>query len=121
ASELLHNKGRNDEARRMCEQSIAFGKARVLEHPRDVEMRMYLAGLEGQLSWSERVQGRWLAALKIRRSAAESLGALARENPLLIQVRSNLSLQLENLSGLQTDLGRYAEAEQTARAGIAVN
>jgi len=42
ATELLKTKGQADEARRLCEQGIAFGKDRVREHPRDVEIRMHL-------------------------------------------------------------------------------
>jgi serine/threonine-protein kinase len=120
ASDMLLRKSL-DEARRLCEQDIAFGKVRGHEHPRDVEMRLQLATLEGELGEIERVQGRPDEALKIHRSSADALGALARENPLLIRVRSNWANRLFNLSNMQTDLGRYAEAEQSARASIEVN
>jgi tetratricopeptide (TPR) repeat protein len=59
--------------------------------------------------------------LKIKRSAADALSALAREHPLLVPVRSRWATNLFNLSGLQADLGRYAEAEQSARATIEVS
>jgi serine/threonine-protein kinase len=121
AAEMLLSKGESDEALRMSQENIAFGKDRVLEHPHDVELRSYLATLEGTLSWIERVRGHPIESLKLRRAAAEALGALARENPLLVQVRSNLSLQLENLSDLQTDLGQYSEAKQSVRAAIDAN
>jgi serine/threonine-protein kinase len=121
ASELLLSQNGNEEARGLSEQEFAFGKTVVLQFPRDVELRRDLATLQGQLSWIQRVRGRLLEALQVRRGAAETLGALARENPLLVQVRSDLSLQLDNLSVLQTDLGQYGEAKQSARAAIEVN
>src|SRR5262249_34960443 len=109
-----------DKARYLCEQGIAFGKARVREHPRDVEMRLYLATLEGNLGEFEKARGRPIEALKIKRGAADALGALARENPQLIRVRQSWATNLTNLSHLQTDLGRYADAEQSARESIDV-
>jgi serine/threonine-protein kinase len=121
AIHLLATKGQTAEARRLCEQSIAFGKASVHKHPRDVETRMHLAALEYNLGSIEQHLGRPLEAVRIVAGAAESLGALARENPLLIRVRSAWANALELLSSLQTDLGRYAEAEQSARRCIDVN
>ena len=121
ASHLLHKKGQADEARQLCEHDIAFGNARVREHPRDVETRMWLASLEINLGDLEKNEGRPHQALKIILNAAESLGTLARENPLLIRVRSQWANSLFNLSNLQTDLGRYVEGEQSARAAIDVD
>jgi serine/threonine-protein kinase len=109
-----------EKARRLCEEGIAFGTARVREHPRDVEMRLYLITLEGDLGEIEKAQGRPAGALKFKHSAAEALGALARENPQLIRVRLSWGTNLANLSHLQTDLGRYAEAERSARDSIEV-
>jgi serine/threonine-protein kinase len=121
AAEMLQSTGENVKATHLYVHEIAFGKAMILEHPRDVELRRDLATLEGGLSWLERARGRPLESLKLRRGAAEALAALARENPVLVQVRSHLSLQLENLSDLQTDLGEYDAAKQSARAAIEVN
>jgi tetratricopeptide (TPR) repeat protein len=118
AGQLLRRKGRYDEARRLCEQYIGFGKDSVRVHPRDVEMRMHLAFLEGCLGELDQHEGRQLQALSLISSAADSLGALARENPLLLRVRSHWANALFSLSNLQADLGRYAEAEQSARASI---
>src|SRR5262249_47593494 len=95
-----------------------FGKARVREHPRDIEMRLHLAYLEFDLGNREKIKGHPSEALKIIRSAADTFGALARENPLLIRPRSNWGISLHQVSQLQTDLRRYAEAEQSARAEI---
>jgi tetratricopeptide (TPR) repeat protein len=120
AGEFLMIKGQLEQARHLCEQGIAFGKVQVRDHRHDIEMRLHLARLEGTLGWVEKSQGRQLEALKIYRSAADTLGALARENPLLIHVRSNWVGMLHGLSNMQTDLGRYAEAEQSARASIEV-
>jgi tetratricopeptide (TPR) repeat protein len=121
ASDALWLNGRLDEARRVFEQGIVFGEARMIEHPRDVELRLYLADVEGMLGDIEKSQGRPAEGLKIRRSAAEALGALAREHPLLIRVRARWANHLYNLSQLQTDLGRYAEAERSARTSIEVS
>ena len=117
---LLQLRGQPDEARRVCEQGIALGKARIGLHPRDIEIRMHLANLEFTLSFIEKASGRPLEALSLNRNVAETLGALARENPLLVRVRSAWGNTLNNLSQLQTDLGRSAEAEQSARATIEV-
>jgi tetratricopeptide (TPR) repeat protein len=54
ATDMMHTKGRADEVRRVCEQEIAFGKGRLREHPRDVEIRLWLASLEGTLGEVER-------------------------------------------------------------------
>ena len=62
-----------------------------------------------------------LEALKITRSAADALGALAREHPLLVQVRIYWGYSLSDLSSILADLGRYAEAEQSARSSIEVS
>jgi serine/threonine-protein kinase len=115
---LLRVKGRSDEARRLCEQGIGFGKERVRAHPRDVELRMNLAFLEGLLGEINQFEGRRLEALSLLRGTAESLGALARENPLLFRVRSRWADSLFSLSNLQADLGRYTEAEHSGRASI---
>jgi tetratricopeptide (TPR) repeat protein len=109
-----------DKARRLCEEGIAFGKARVREHPRDVKMRLYLTTLESTLGQIEKARGHPIDALKIKRGAVEALGALARENPQLIRVRHTWATNLEHLSHLQTDLGRYADAERSARESIDV-
>src|SRR5262249_38378717 len=101
---LVQAKGHADRARRVCEQGIAFGKARVREHPRDIEMRLHLAHLEFDLGYLEKTKGHPGDALKIVRSAADTLGALARENPLMIEPRSNWGIALHQLSQLQTDL-----------------
>jgi serine/threonine-protein kinase len=118
AAYLLRNKGQIDDARRLCEGDIAFGKAQVRDHPRDVELRMYLAGLEYTLGQIKRSDRRPLEALKIFRSQAETLSALARENPLLIRSRWLWANLLLDLSNLQADLGRYAEAEESARTSV---
>jgi eukaryotic-like serine/threonine-protein kinase len=110
--------GRVDEARRVCEQGIAFGKARMIEHPRDVELRLSTANLEGELGLIEKIQGRPVEAVKMIRSAADALGALAREHPPLIRVRSRWADNLVLVSQLQTDLGLYADAEQSARVSL---
>jgi tetratricopeptide (TPR) repeat protein len=115
---LLRIEGHSDEAQRLCEQGITFGKARVRDHPRDVELRIALANLEHYSTGFEKNRGRLVEALKIMRSAADSLGALARENPLLIRARENWAATLIDLSTLQSDLGQYAEAEQSARTLI---
>src|SRR5262249_23543837 len=109
AAYLLRIKGRADQGRHLCEQDIAFGKAQVREHPRDVEMRIHLARLEANLSLIDKHMGRPVEALRIMRSAAETTGALARENPLLIRARFNWAGFLAELSSLQTDLGQYVE------------
>ena len=73
ATELLKTKGQADEARRLCGQGIAFGKDRVREHPRDVEIRMHLAGLEDRLGWIEDTQGRLPEALALFHSSVDTL------------------------------------------------
>jgi serine/threonine-protein kinase len=118
AAYLLRINGRADEARRLCEQDIAFGKAQVREHPRDVEIRMHLARLEANLSLIEKSTGRPVEALRIMHSAADMTGALSRENPLLVRARFNWAGFLNELSSLQSDQGQYAEAEQSSRAAI---
>jgi serine/threonine-protein kinase len=120
ATDMLNAKGRLVEVRRICEQEIAFGKARLREHPRDVEMRLWLATLENVLGEIERVEGRPLEALTLHRGSADALGALARENPLITRVRAQWGISLWTLGNLQADLGRYAEAEQSARTSIEV-
>jgi serine/threonine-protein kinase len=117
-TELLQAVGQLDEAGHLAERIIAFGRNRVHEHPRDVEMRLHLAPLEFRLGAIEKEQGRSLEALKIIRNAAASVGALARENPLLLRARSHWGTMLNYISQLETDLRRYAEAEQSARASI---
>jgi serine/threonine-protein kinase len=114
-------KGQLDEARHLFEQGIAFGKLRVREHPRDLEMRIGLAELESNLAGIEKYTGSPLEALKHLLSTTDSLGALARENPLLIRVRDSWAAGLYNLSQVQTDLRRYADAEQSARTMIDVS
>jgi tetratricopeptide (TPR) repeat protein len=81
-------------------------------------MRLHLASLEYNLATIEKSKGRPLEALQIVRSAADTLGALARENPLLIRARQFRANVLIDLSQLQTDLGRYTGAEQSAQASI---
>jgi serine/threonine-protein kinase len=120
AVEFLLIKGDLEQARHLCEQGIAFGKVQVRDHRHDIEMRLHLARLESMLGWVEKSEGRQVEALKDYRSGADTLGALARENPLLIHVRSNWADTLVGLSNVQTDFGRYAEAEQSARASIEV-
>ncbi len=85
ASNRLLAFGRVDEARRLCEQGIAFGEARVAEHPRDVEMRLHLVTLQSTLGKIEKNKGRLLEALEHYRTATDTLGDLARGNPLLIR------------------------------------
>jgi tetratricopeptide (TPR) repeat protein len=121
ASDVLQTKGRDDEARRLCERDIAFGNDRVLAHPRDVEIRLYLALLGNELGELEHFARRQVEALKLFRSSTEALGALAREHPTLIRVRNNWANGLFKLSNLQADLGQYAAAQQSARASIEVN
>jgi serine/threonine-protein kinase len=121
ATEALLNRGRNVEALRLCEQAIAFGRAQLRKHPRDVDMRSRLAILVEQLGEIEKWKGRPLEALTFLRSSADTLGALARDNPLIVSVRSDWGIALNALSNLQADLGRYSEAEQSARASIGVN
>src|SRR5262249_52266778 len=118
ATIMLRAKGRTDEARRLCEPAIPFGKARVREHPRDVEMRMHLAFLEYCFGIIEKTRGRPLEALKILRGAADTFGVLARENPPLTRARYLWGYVLNDVSQSQSDLGQYAEAEQSARAAI---
>jgi serine/threonine-protein kinase len=120
ATDMMHTKGRDDEVRRVCEQEIAFGKAWLGEHPRDVEMRFSLAFLEGMLGDIEKAAGRPVEALRFLGSSADTLGALARDNPLIVRVRSQWGISLWSLSSHQADLGRYAEAEQSARTSIEV-
>jgi serine/threonine-protein kinase len=110
-----------DEARSLCERGIAFGKASVRDHPRDIEMRLWLACLEGQLAEIEMYQGRPLGALPFQKSSTDTLAVLARENPLIIRVRSQWGISLWALSSLQTNLRQYADAEQSARTAIQVN
>jgi hypothetical protein len=62
AGQLLRKRGRRDEARRLCEQYIGFGQDKVREHPRDVELRMDLAFLEGFLGELDQFEGRRLKA-----------------------------------------------------------
>jgi serine/threonine-protein kinase len=118
ATYLLRTRGRIDEARRLSEQVIALGRARVVEHPRDVELRMYLAFLEVNLGFILKNSSRPAQALELFNRATDSLGALTRENPLLIRARSFRAIALNDLSSLQTDVGRYAEAERSARTSI---
>ncbi len=118
AGSLLELRGQPDEARRLCQQSIAFGKVQVRDHPGDVEMRMHLANLEFLLGFVEKNSGHRSEALHLVRSAADTLGALARENHVLIRVRSSLGNTLNNLSQLQTDDGQYDEARKSALAVI---
>jgi tetratricopeptide (TPR) repeat protein len=115
---VLRLKGLSDDARRVCEEAIAFGKVQVREHRRDVQMRMHLSRLEANLSLIEKHVGRRVEALRIMRSAADMAGALARENPALVRARFNWAGFLGELSSLQTDVGQYVEATQTARASI---
>jgi serine/threonine-protein kinase len=115
---MLRRKGHVDKARRLCEHDIAFGKDRVRERSRDVELRYHLAFLEGALGELEQFEGRPLEALKLLRTPADSLGALARENPLLFRLRNNWANSLLSLSNLQTDLGQLAEAIQSAKGSI---
>ncbi len=118
ACEMLRTKGRIDEARRLFGQGIAFGRVWVGEHPRDLEMRLNLAGLEGDLGIVEKYSGSSLEALKILQRVTDGLGALARENPLVIRARWYWANFLLDLSQLQSDLGRYREAEHSARTSI---
>jgi serine/threonine-protein kinase len=120
ATDMMHTKGRDDEVRRVCEQEIAFGKARLREHPRDVEMRFSLAALEVMLGEIEKEKGRRIEALTLLRSSADTLGALARDNPLIVRVRSQWGISLFFLSTLEADLGRYADAQQSAQTSIEV-
>ena len=116
--ELLRDSRRVDEIRRLCEQSIAFGKARVAEHPRDVEIRMCLAYLEGNLGDLEKNDGQPREALELFRSSVDRLESLARENHVLIQVRYNWAQSLNEISQLQTDLRQYSDAEHSALKSI---
>jgi serine/threonine-protein kinase len=118
AAYLLRFTGGVEDARRLCEQDIAFGKAQVREHPRDVEMRMHLARLELNFAVVENLRGRQIEALTIHRRVADALGVLARENAMLIRARTNWAMALVPLSQLQTDLGQCSEAQQSARAAI---
>jgi tetratricopeptide (TPR) repeat protein len=121
AASLLRFAGRVNEARRLNEQGIAFGKAWVRQHPRDVEMLINLLRLEGNFAMIEKVRGYPVQALRIFHSVADALGALARENPLLIRARWNWAMVLIEVSNLQSELGRYTEAEQPARAAIGLS
>ena len=104
-TEQLVFKGRLDEALSLCERGIAFGRARAAVNLRDIELRLYLAGLESKLGEIEKSRGRSPEALRIYRAATETLGALAREHPLLVRPRVNWATALTDLSQLQTDLG----------------
>jgi serine/threonine-protein kinase len=118
AASLLRFAGRVNEARRLNEQGITFGKAWVRQHPRDVEMRINLLRLEGNFAMIEKIRGYPVEALRIFHSVADALGVLARENPLLIRARWNWAMALIEVSNLQSERGRYTEAEQPARAAI---
>jgi eukaryotic-like serine/threonine-protein kinase len=119
-ADLLMGKGRHAEGRRVCEQDIAFGKARLREHPRDVEIQINLANLEGALGEIEKSLGHPIEALSYKTSSTETLGALARANPLLVRVRAIWGVGLLNLSQLNADLGRYVDAERSAHSSIEV-
>jgi tetratricopeptide (TPR) repeat protein len=83
-----------------------------------VDLSSHLAFLEGALGELDQVEKRPVEALRLLRSTADRLGTLARENPLLFQVRSNWANALFSLSNLQTDLGKYSEAIQSAQGSI---
>jgi serine/threonine-protein kinase len=120
ANEYLFFYGRLGEALRLCEQEIAFGKDQVREHPHDVEFRTQLARLEVDLSQLEKYRGNPFKALTMVRDAAATLGALAHDNPLLVRVRAQWGGSVILRSIYESDSGRYAEAEQSARTAIEV-
>jgi serine/threonine-protein kinase len=120
AAEMLRDAGRVEEACRLCEHGIAFGKSRLADHSRDIEIRMFLARLESEIGSLEKNRGHPREALKIIRGAADRLEGLARENHLMIDVRATWAMQLDLVGQLETDLGRYDQAERAARASIEV-
>jgi tetratricopeptide (TPR) repeat protein len=120
AAEMLQSRGQAEKSRQLMQEDIAFGEARLREHRRDVELRLFLALLEGQLGQGEKFSGHLVEALKIHRVAADKLEALARENPLIIRIRNVWANMLFNLSNLEADLGQYADAQRSARAAIEV-
>jgi serine/threonine-protein kinase len=121
AIELLNTKGRIMEARSICEQDLAFGESRSRDHPRDVELCARLATVEQQLADIEMKNGNSARALALIRNCAGTLAALARQNPQSVRVRSQWGISLWIKSGMESDLGQYTDAEQSARMSIEAN
>jgi serine/threonine-protein kinase len=121
AIELLNSKGRIAEARSICEQGLAFGESRSRDHPRDVELCARLATVEQQLADIEMKNGNSARALALIRNCAGTLAALARQNPQSVRVRSQWGISLWIKSGMESDLGQYVDAEQSARLSIEAN
>jgi serine/threonine-protein kinase len=119
--ELLCHKGRMGDARRLCEQERAFGEAGIRVHPRDVELRTRVALSEQQLAEIEQFDRDLVRALALARHCAQTLGALARENPQLVRVRSQWGVSLWLQSTIEVDLGQLTDAERSARAAIEAN
>jgi hypothetical protein len=109
------------DARQVCEQEIAFGEASIRVHPRDVELGTRVARMEQLLSEIEAVGRNLVRALALARHCAETLGALARENPQLVRVRSQWGISLWLQSSIEADLGQLAEAEGSARTSVEAN
>jgi tetratricopeptide (TPR) repeat protein len=120
ATGLLETKGRLEEALRVCAPAIALGRRQMRDHPQDVELRMGVARLEFRLGMIEYEKGEMFKALKLCTSATELLGDVARTNPLLFSARTAWVYALNDLSGVQSDNGRYTEAAQSALTAIDV-
>ena len=111
--------GRTDEARRLCEQGIAFGKARVgpnTPRRRDAAVPGLLELPAPDRREDQRPPARGPGDHP-QRGRHASVPWPAR-TPLLIRAAFRLGQLLIDLSQLQTDLGRIAAAEQSARAAI---
>jgi tetratricopeptide (TPR) repeat protein len=106
--------GNPDEALVVGLRGLELGKATIRDHARDLDLPVVLADLYHNLATLEHPKGQSATALGYTQNAVELTDTVSRANPLLFRPLQVLVDTLSYQSNILSDLGRIAEARQTA-------
>ncbi len=112
---LLDRKGRTEEALAMFRRATEHGEAAFAQAPQVLLNGRYLTIQQGNVARIERQLGHVNEALAAYRRVVDVCRKLARDNPAIPNLQSNLNLAYRMLAFYQRELKQSEQAEQTMR------